>query len=134
LFDPFVAREACKVEAGEVERGFAGAEEFGFGPVGADDDGDRREVRFFPGGKRLREGRRVVVVHQLVDFLLDLEVIYQTILRLKRAKKTFSENWIKCFSVLSARVRDWRRVRTAKRMRMSSRSVRPGSFWWDDLT
>lgn len=47
---------------------------------------------------------------------------------------TFSENLIKCLPDLSARVLDCRSVRMAKMMRINSRIVLPGSFWWEDLT
>ena len=51
-----------------------------------------------------------------------------------RQSRAFSSYLIKCFPDESDRVRDCSNVRIAKRIRIISSTVLPGSFWWDDLT
>lgn len=78
---------------------------------------------------------RCPFVDQLVNFLsADISQTGCRWLSVWKATSTFSSNAMKCFPELSARVRDCNNVRMANRIRMISSSVRPGSFWWEDLT
>lgn len=121
-----MARETGEVEAAEVSY-LANPLDFGLGSILADDDGDTIEFILCALIEGLRKRLWVPVSDEIVNFLCSH--CEGTVMRVFRRRRTLFENSMKCFPDSSARVRDWRRVRTTRAKRMSSSKVRPGSFW-----